>query len=281
MVDRLKYIALPALAAAALAFAAGKVVSAATPAARPPVPLASCGGGLAAPATPAAFSQAGVARPVGQVRHFPRQNLTFSAGTTAEGDVQLEGRGGDFTFRKKVRDTGRYSLEIEGPRDKVLVRVSEEKISVTRGKKTIELTAEAADGEMEEVRRLLADSKAVQLLRAAGAEFEASDEDSAATVAVLLSDALVGSLTGDVGAQRRVARRLARHAASAVRSAGARPITCYYQWEQTMLWAWMDFEECYFLQRIYLGWCSLRWTMQAESAWFGFISCSGLGLGLP
>jgi hypothetical protein len=280
MVDRLKYLALPALAAAALAFGAGRVVSAAPPA-RPPVPLAACSAGLAGPVTPSAFAQPGAVRPAGQVRHFPRQNLTFSAGTTAEGDVQLDGRGGEFSFRKKVRDNGRYSLEIEGPNDKVLLKVSDDTISVTRGKKTIELTADATEAQAQDVRRLLADSKAVQLLRSAGAEFDASDEDSAATVAVLLSDALVGALTGDVGAPRRVARRLARHAGVGVRSAGARPVTCYYQWEQSMLWAFMELEECTYFNKIYLGWCLTRWTIQAESSWFSFISCSGLGLGLP
>jgi hypothetical protein len=117
----------------------------------------------------------------------------------------------------------------------------------------------------------------VQLLRSAGAEFEAGEEDSAATVAILLSDSLVGALTGDVGAPRRVARRLARHAATKARTAGVRPITCYYQWEQTMLWAFMDFEECVLIQNIWAAWCSLRWTIQAESAWFSFIACSGLG----
>ena len=284
MVDRLKYFALPALAAAALACGAGAVASAAPKVSGPPVPLASCVAGPVAPVAPvalSAFPRSSAARPAGQVRHFPRQNLTFSASTTTEGDVQLEARNGELGLRKKVSGNGRYSLELEAPRDKVVLGVTEEKITVTRGKKTIVLTADTADDNMDDVRRLLADSKAVRLLRSAGAEFDASDEDSPATVALLLSDSLIGALTGDVGAPRRLARRLSRHAGSAIRPVGGRPNTCYYQWEQTMIWAFMDYEECYFLERNWLGWCALRWTMQAESAWFSFISCSGLGLDLP
>jgi len=279
MVDRLKYFALPALAAAALASGAGRAAAAPPPVLRPPVPLASCATGAPAPAAPAAFSQPALARPAGQVRHFPRQNLTFNASTTAEGDVQIEARGSELGLRKKVRGNGRYSLELEGPGDKVLLNVSEEKITVARGKKTVVLTAETAEDQMDAVRRLLADSKAVQLLRSAGAAFEAADEDSAATTAILLSDALVGALTGDVGAPRRVARRLARHAGTSIRPVGGRPNSCYYQWEQTMLWAYMEYEECAFIDNIYIGWCALRWTLQSESAWFSLISCSGLGLG--
>ena len=279
MVDRLKSLVLPALAAAALASVAGRVVSAAPPLSRPPVPLASCVAGAAAAASPLAFSQSAVARPAGQVRYFPRQDLTFSVNTTADGDVQLDARGGELGFRKKVRGNGQYSLEIEAPRDKVVFSVSEGKITVARGRKTISLTAETAEGQLDDVRRLLADSRAVQLLRSAGAAFEASDEDSPATVALLLSDSLVGALTGDVGAPRRVARRLARHAGTQMRPVAQRPATCYYQWEQTMLWAWMEFEECVVLDNMWVYWCSTRWTLQAESAWFSLISCSGFGLG--
>lgn len=279
MVDRLKSLALPALVAAALAFVAGRVVAAAPPPSRPPVPLASCVAG-AASAAPLAFSQSAVAKPAGQVRYFPGQDLTFSVNTTADGAVQLDARGGEFGFRKRVQGNGRYSLEIEGPRDKVVLNVSEDKISVARGRKTISLTAETAEDQMDDVRRLLADSKAVQLLRSAGAAFEASDEDSPASVAILLSDSLVGALTGDVGAPRRVARRLARRAGTQMRPVAQRPATCYYQWEQTMLWAYMEFEECVVLDNMWVYWCSARWTLQAESAWFSLISCSGFGLGM-
>ena len=287
MVNRLKNLALPAVMAAALACGAGAVASAgsatrlAAGPSVPPVPLASCVPVAAALAAPSAFPQPAVLRPVGQVRHFPRQNLTVSASTTTEGEIQLDARGEDLGFRKKVRANGGYTLELEAPRDKVVLGVTEERITVTRGKKTITLTAETADDQMDDVRRLLADSKAVLQLRSVSAEFEASDDDSPASAAFLMSDALVGALAGDVGAPRRVARRLSRHAGTQLRPVATRPNTCYYQWEQTLLWAFMEFEECTYIQNTWVYWCSARWTLQAESAWFSFISCSGLGLGFP
>lgn len=243
----------------------------------PPVPPASCTGGLVPKITARVGPKAVVVRPVGQVRHFDRANITVSAGPSLDGAIEIEAGGGDLRFRKKVQSNGRYSLEIGAPRDKVLVDVAEHTITVTRGKKTITITPETSESQMGDVRRMLADSRALDLLRSAGATFDASGEDSAASTPIRLADALVGTLTGDIGAARRAANHLSARARSQLRPVSDRPNSCYYQWEQTLLWAYMELEECVMLTRIWPGWCSIRWTMQAESAWFSLISCSGFG----
>jgi hypothetical protein len=278
MVVRTRHVMMPALAiAGALAVGAGRAAEATSPAWHPPVPLAACApSGVAAAASPSPQSGA-AARPAGQVRHYQKPNLTFNASTTVEGEVLLEGAGVDFGFRKKVQSSGRYSLDLEAGRDKVALRVTESEITISRGGQVIIVTPDAPEAVADSVRRLLADSAAVRKLRSAGAVFEADEDDSPAASAVLLSDAVVGALAGDVGAPRRVARLLSKRARAMSRSAGQRPPSCYYQWEQSMMWVWMDFEECAVLWN-YGGWCTARWTLQTESAWFSFLSCSGLGL---
>jgi hypothetical protein len=170
-----------------------------------------------------------------------------------------------------------YTLDLEAGGDTLRFRVTGSEITITRGKQVVIIAPDSPESIAAAVRRMLSDSAAVKKLRETGAMFEAEEDDSPAAAAVLLSDAVVGALTGDVGAPRRIARLLSKRARALARSAGQRPPSCYSQWEQTMMWVWMDYEECEFLWN-WGPWCTARWTLQTESAWFSFLSCSGLGL---
>ena len=137
-------------------------------------------------------------------------------------------------------------------------------MAVTRGRKTITLTAQATEEDLSAVSRLLADSRAVRQMRAKGAAFEADEEDSAAAASLLFADALVGTLTGDVGAPHRVARLLSKKARAGLRTVQGRPNTCYYQWEQTCLWAYMDYEEYALLYWSPQLMCATRWGCRSN-----------------
>lgn len=268
MVFRVKRVASLTLALIAAVALGSKEVLAAAPA-----PLALCAADTYVPPAPAAPT----IRPAAQVRHFERPGITFSANTTVDGAIQVEGRGGDLSFRKKVFYDGRFTVELEAPRDKVALALSEHAITITRGKKTIKLTPEGSDDDFDNVRRLLADSRAVRLLRSAGAAFEATEDDSAAAASLLLADALVGVLTGDVGAPRRVSNRLTRHARAQMRPVAA-GTNCYYQWEQAVVVAQFELLDCYgdVGMASYLAYlCSARWYLQVESYWFTLLTCSG------
>jgi hypothetical protein len=265
-----------ALAVVVLSMLASGVGSTAATVLVPPVPLARCSTPNAQPRPGAQPAVDGAVRPIGQVRRFNNANLAVSAGIASDGSIQIEAAGGDLGFRKRVQSDGRYTVELQAPGDKVTLGVAETSITVTRGRKTVALRADASQSEFDDLRKMLADSRAIDLLRSAGATFEASEEESAAATPIVLVDALVGTLTGDVGASRRAARTLSKRARAQLRPAG-RPNTCYYQWEQSIIWAYMELEECYFSGAFYPMWCNLRWTLQAESAWFGFIACSGFG----
>lgn len=243
-------------------------------AATAPAPLALCGAEAAL--TPQTATRPHLAS--AQVRRVEKADITFSVTTTLDGAVQVEGRGGDLVFRKKVYENGGFTLEMEAPRDKVAISFAEHSIRLTRDRKTLTITpATASDEELDKVRRLLADSRAARLIRVAAAAVQDSEDDSASSAALLIGDALVGMLTGDAGAPGRIARHLARRARSRVRPVSFQ-IDCYNTWEQRVFRASYEWEDCV---RDFSVWnptrnlCAVRWILQVESYWFSFMTCSG------
>jgi len=217
-------------------------------------------------------------RPIaGQVRHLDRAEITFHASVTQDGGIQVEGRGGEFVFRKKSRANGQFTLDLEGPGDKVGINVTEDSVTVTRGRRRVALSLGMLnERELDDVRVMLAGSGAVRLARIAAAAVQESDDDSAAAVSLLISDALVGMLSGDPGAPGRVARHLARHGRAGIRRAAT--TDCYGEWERRVLTASYDWESCagaFSVWNPIRNVCAFRWTLQVESYWFTFISCTG------
>ena len=217
---------------------------------------------------------------VAQVRHLDTTGITVSAGPTLDGGIAVEGTSSEVSFRKTVAANGTFSLELASGRDKVLVQLSEHAIRVTRNGTTIALTSAATEADLDKVARLLADSRAVRRMRASAAALQ-PDETSGAATALVLNDALVGILTGDVGASARAAERLTGRVRARLRPAAAALATdCYYDWEHRVLAASYEQERC-FLET--WPWsltmrmlCAARWVLQVESYWVTFITCSGL-----
>jgi hypothetical protein len=229
---------------------------------------------------PGAFSPpaAPTLRPIAaQVRHLDRAEITFHGGLTPDGGIQVEGRGGEFVFRKKSHSNGQFTIDLEGPGDKVGISLAEGAVTLTRGRRRVVLsTGSLNERELDAARVLLADSGAVRLARIAAAAVQESEDDSAAAVSLLIGDALVGMLSGDVGAPGRVARHLARRGRAGLRRAAT--TDCYGEWERRVLGASYDWESC---ARPFSVWnpirnvCAFRWTLQVESYWFTFLSCTG------
>lgn len=219
------------------------------------------------------------ARPVVQVTRNEPADLTFEVRPSPNGALVVQATGGDFAMRKTVQQGGGWTLELQSRSDSVVINVAEHDFSVRRGQKSVSVAlATATEENLFEVRRLLADSRAVALFRAASAAIEASEDDSAPSAAVLMSDSLVGALTGDVGAPRRIARHLARHVLAKTRRVGM-GADCYGVWEQRVMTSWMDYMGCVMdvspwamLQIM----CAARWSLQVESYWWTFIACSSL-----
>jgi hypothetical protein len=214
------------------------------------------------------------------VRVVPGADLTFSGGTTVDGGVVLEGRGGDLVFRKKVMPEGSVFLEVEAFKDAFTVGFAADQLTVRRARRSVTVhLATGSEDELAAAGRLLAGSRAVRLFRAAASAIQEAEDDSPAAVALITSDALIGMVTGDAGAPGRAARHLARRGRARVRNAGL-GADCYREWEQRVLTASYDWESC---ARDFAVWnpirnlCAARWVLAVESYWFTFISCSGIG----
>jgi len=212
-----------------------------------------------------------------QVTRLEAADLTLAFAQLDDGSLEIAGRAGELTIRKTVQPQGDVVLELGADNDRVILQAATHSVSVRRGAKHVVLSpVEVTEDDLDQVRRLLADSRAVVLLRRLGAAVYAGQDDSPASAALLMADAVVGMLTGDGGAPARVARHFARHAAGRLRRA-ALGTDCYREWEQLVVRAMNEFLSCFadtlwYAPLQYL--CSFRWFLQAESAWFQFLSCS-------
>lgn len=217
-------------------------------------------------------------RPVAQVFRSEQADITFELRPLENGGVQVVGRRGRLAVTKNVQATGEFDIEFSTGRDTVKLAVSANATRVTRGRTTVELPrGTPAETSAMQVRRLLADSIAVAQFRAVAAALLENEDSSPAATAFLMADAAVGSLTGDVGAPRRVAQHLARRARRAVRPVGM-AADCFAVMEQKMMFASNDYNDCWvstMYNSFYQSLCSYRWLLQVESYWFSFISCSG------
>ncbi|MGE0705254.1 MAG: hypothetical protein AB7F99_13790 [Vicinamibacterales bacterium] len=228
--------------------------------------------------SPSAGFQAPAIRPVVQVRHVPRAELTFAGRFSQDGAFEIEARGGDLVLQKRSLPAGGFALELTAPKDSVSIAFSDAGVTVSRNKRrrAVSLSADSLE-ELDGIRRLLAGSEAIRLTRTAASAVQESEDDSLASTSLLIADALVGLLTGDDGAAARTSKHLSRHARAGIRRV-ATP-DCYTIWEGRVVRAGYEWESC---ARSFSIWnpvrnlCAFRWVLAVESYWFSFLSCSGL-----
>jgi hypothetical protein len=236
--------------------------------------------GRSAGAAPEPGQQSGIPRlrSAAQVRHLPEADLTVSAAPTLEGGAVVDATGDDLAFRKTIRPDGTFTLDIASARDRVVIDVTGQGVTVSRNRKRVTLKlGDDNEESVDAVARLLADSRAIRRLRLAGAAALDADDASASAVTLLLSDAVVGMLTGDSGAPSRVARHLSQSLRARLRNVAT--TDCYYDWEGRVMAAMYELEDCveqsgpWKLSVRLL--CSARWALMVESYWVTFLSCSG------
>ncbi len=253
------------------------------------IALAACCACLAPPARGAERTQetrraCSVAAPHGAGQDAPASVLTgqdlggtLAAGFEPDGAAFVRATVGDLEVTNTVAPTGAFTISLVRGEDTVLIRVGLETVAVTRGTDTIEAgLASAAEEQWLAVQSLLAGSRSVRAMRVLGARIAPRAERSPGGLALILTDAVVGFVDGDVSALHRLAERFGRKPA-AVRLARDGP-GCYEKWEAEVLRAWDDYLDCMSLYPQYEFWrdgCSLRWMLWAESAWFAFLKCAG------
>jgi hypothetical protein len=169
----------------------------------------------------------------------------------------------------------------------------EVRIALTRGRVDVMVSgggtfttmATTTDADLLAMRSALALSPTVQGLRAAMARLSS---DVAATVEgadLLISNALLASLDGDVSALERVGRRLERWLTTPAAEARLVVATCYDTWKKEAVDAMNWVEQCYY---DFAWWnvfmkdlCFVEWTLRVEAAWFEFLRCLALAPRLP
>ncbi|MGE3956301.1 MAG: hypothetical protein AB7H96_06240 [Vicinamibacterales bacterium] len=221
------------------------------------------------------------ARPAAQVTRNDRADVTFEVRPTVDNSVEVSAVTGDLRVTKRVQGNGEFTLQVATGDDQVTIAMSGRGLNVTRNRKTLDLPRASRDERRSaEARRLLVDSPALTRYRVAADALMETDDRSPAAMALIIADATVGMLTGDVGAPRRIARQLAQRGQRNLRPAGL-AIDCFTLMEQRMVEAWNDYLACYIsvtnnpFYVFYWEMCAARWTLQVESYWFSFLSCSG------
>jgi hypothetical protein len=234
---------------------------------------------------PTAFLMSGcTAGPAPQVERGAFSQHPGSALTVrlaSDGTGVLEARVGELEIRKAVQPNGHHVLALQMRNDQVTITANGAVVEVRRGDEaaTLDLFGTTEDAFLQ-TRKVLAGSRAIRAFRTLVMNLDPASEETPATAALMVSDALVGFLDGDVGAVERLGRRFVEKRAARIRPASLfKGPGCFEIYEAEVLRAWKDYQDC----RDSFAWwnplkegCTLRWLLWAESAWFSFLGCSAI-----
>ena len=241
--------------------------------------VASAGASMALPAER-------TLRPVRLVQDLPE--LGPSAGVTmeADGGLAVSATAGDLTVRKQVYADGRFLVRVETRGDdRLLISGAASGLRVSYGAEAaVDLSAGHDvdyDGKARRVRGWLARSDAVLRFRQINEALEQQDVLSPEALSLRVTGALVADLLGDPGAARRLSRSITAKLAQRLRkiqSGGTGySMTCWDIYARLVNQAANQLQSCLASFAVYnpiRQICSFVWTLQVESAWFQFLSCS-------
>lgn len=220
-------------------------------------------------------------RPAAQVTRNDKADATFELRPAADGGAEVTAVSGDLRVTKTVQATGEVVLKLASGQETVNIAITNNGTTVQRGRQRVDLPRSSrSNSRIGEARRLLADSPSVLRYRALADALINADDRTPSGIAMIITDAEVGLLTGDVGAPRRIAEHLGRRGRAGTRPAGM-ALDCFALMETRMTEAWTDYVSCYIsvsgniLENRMQELCAVRWLVQIESYWFGFLSCTG------
>jgi hypothetical protein len=233
----------------------------------------------AQPALRAACATCGIpANLARQERWVFRGGAAFSTRLSAEGTAVMSGHFGDLEFRKEVQPDGGLQLELVRGTEHVTIVAAQGTIEVARNGRSVRLELSAAgEDDLLRLGTLLAGSGAIRSFRLLAAGLQADTEKTPEGVGTLLTDALLGLVSGDPGAMDHVGQRL-KQRRGYVRLVALSP-GCYEKFETEVIRAWDDYVGCYneiSMWNPMRELCGLRYLIWAESSWFSFLSCSAL-----
>ena len=201
-------------------------------------------------------------------------SMTTRLGRDASGALRLEGRVGDLRFEHQVRQGGRLELRLLRTGDEVGVNADLESMVVKRNGSQVRLAIDdVKERDLLAVQRLLAGSTAVFRFRRAAAALSLDRRRSVEGAAVLMADALLGTLGGDPQSVARLVDGL-RTNRPAVRLVSIEDDkSCYERWEAQAIRTWDDYKLCLIEAWALRDLCALRFYLAAEANWFEMLGC--------
>jgi hypothetical protein len=230
------------------------------------------------------------AAPAGKTRGPARlaqdlPELGLSAGVTLENDGALvvTATAGDLTVRKQVYADGRFVVRVATRGDdRLLISGAGDGLRISYGGEgAVNLQADRDvdyDSKAGRVLGWLARSTAVQRFRQINDVLERQDAVSPEALSLRVTGALLAELLGDPGAAHRLGRSITSRLGPRLRKAQAAHTTsCWDTYQRLVVSAANALESCLASFAVYnplRNGCAFIWTLQVESAWFQFLSCS-------
>jgi len=222
-----------------------------------------------------------------QVQHDARTNATFFFSSIGGGAVRMTVTAADLEVEKIVYPGGRSRIVLQAGSDRVSVTIGVGVVNVERrgaGRLQLDI-GRATETEWLQAKALLAGSKAVGLLRALADNLDERSLKGAGGAAIVLSDALIGHLDGDVAAVGRLLSKMRASLKARIRPAALSEEEeggkCWHTYEVAVTHAADDYNAC----RRMFSWydprqaaCAFVWSVQAEVAWAELLACSSIPL---
>jgi len=225
-----------------------------------------------------------VVRPVRLVQDVPELGLSTGVTMEADGGLAVTATAGDLTVRKQVYADGRFVVRVTTRGDdRLLISGAPNGLKVAYGAEAaVELGVDRDsdyEGNARRVRGWLAGSDAVQRFRHINEVLDQQDALSPEALSLRVTGALVAELLGDPGAARRLSRSITARLANRLRKAqnGYTSMSCWDTYQRLVVAAASALESCINSFAVYNPLrqvCAFVWTLQVESAWFQFLSCS-------
>ncbi len=222
-------------------------------------------------------------RPVRLLQDLPELGLSAGVRMETDGGLAVTATAGELTVRKQVYADGRFVVRVATRgEDRLLISGTANGLTVAYGRDaSVDLHADRDsdyDGKARRVRGWLARSDAVQRFRQINEALERQDAVSPEALSLRVTGALLAELLGDPGAAQRLSRSITARLAQRFRKAQAgHTPSCWDTYQRLVVAAANALESCLNSFAVYnpmRNVCAFVWTLQVESAWFQFLSCS-------
>ena len=201
-------------------------------------------------------------------------SMTTRLGRDATGALRLEGTAGDLRFEHRVLRGARLELRLNRGDDQVSVTADHEAVVVKRNGRQVRLAMNSAtERDLLATQRILAGSTAVFRFRRVAAAISPDRRRTVEGAAVVMADALLGTLSGDPQAVARLVDGIRGSQPQVRLTSSEDDKSCYERWEAEAIRTWDDYKLCLIEAWALRDLCALRFYLAAEANWFELLGC--------